>query len=329
MSLDLAGLRDAVARHGPLVRVVVAAAQGSAPREPGAAMLVHPDTFEGTIGGGALEFEALAEARRRLASGAPDGVARYPLGPALAQCCGGAATLAFERWDAATLAALPDPQATPLHARPLGATSQIPLAMRALQKAARSGKGAEFLFLPGDPPWLAEPLTPALTPLWVWGAGHVGRAVVRVFEGLPFAVTWIDDAPGRYPADIAPHVRVLPAPDMAAAAALAPADAAHLVMTYSHAMDLEIVHALLARGAFARLGVIGSASKAARFGGRLAALGHDRQAIARMDCPIGLAGPEGLKGGKAPAEIAVSVAADHLRWRASRGVALRAGGGAE
>ena len=144
-----------------------------------------------------------------------------------------------------------------------------------------------------------------------------------MFEGLPFAVTWIDDAPGRYPEDISKHIRILPAPDMARAADLAPADAAHLVMTYSHAMDLEIVHAILARGAFARLGVIGSASKAARFRGRLKALGHGGEAIARMECPIGLAGPEGLKGGKAPAEIAVSVAADHLRWRASRGVALR------
>ena len=328
MSLDLAALGAALAR-GPLVRVVVAAAQGSAPREPGAAMLVQADAFEGTIGGGALEFEALAEARRRLAEGAPDGVVHYPLGPALAQCCGGAATLGFERWDLAKLQALPDPEATPLYARPLGAISQIPLAVRGLQKAARSGKGAEFLFLPGDPPWLAEPLRPAFTPLWVWGAGHVGRAVVRVFEGLPFALTWVDDAAGRFPKDIPGHVRALPVPGMAAAAALAPGDAAHLVMTYSHAMDLEIVHALLARGAFARLGVIGSASKAARFRGRLAALGHGPEAIARMDCPIGLAGPEGLKGGKAPAEIAVSVAADHLRWRASRGAVRRLGEGTE
>ena len=272
---------------------------------------------------------ALAEARRRLAARTPDGVVHYPLGPALAQCCGGAATLGFERWDQAKLDALPDPETTPLYARPLGAISEIPLAMRSLRKAARSGKGAAFLFQPGEPPWLAEPLTPALTPLWVWGAGHVGRAVTRVFEGLPFAVTWIDDAPSRFPEPLSPHVRALPAPDMAATVALAPGDAAHLVMTYSHAMDLEIVHAILARGTFARLGVIGSASKAARFRGRLAALGHGPETVARMDCPIGLAGPEGLKGGKAPAEIAVSVAADHLRWRASRGSALRTGEGAE
>ncbi|MDF2232754.1 xanthine dehydrogenase accessory protein XdhC [Albimonas sp. CAU 1670] len=329
MTLDLAGLRAAIASGGPLVRVVVAAAEGSAPREPGAAMLVHPDRFEGTIGGGALEFEALAEARRRLAAGGPDGVLHYPLGPALAQCCGGAATLAYERWDLARLDALPDPETTPIFARPLGGIQEIPLQIRSLQKAARSGKGAEFLYLPGDPPWLAEPLSPALTPLWLWGAGHVGRAVARVFEGLPFAVTWIDDAPARFPDPVPAHVRALPAPQMAAAAALAPPDAAHLVMTYSHAMDLEIVHAVLARGAFARLGVIGSASKAARFRARLAALGHGAEAVARMDCPIGLAGPEGLKGGKAPAEIAVSVAADHLRWRASRGAARRRGEGGE
>lgn len=322
MSLDLGAIRAAVARYGLVVRVVVAAEQGSAPREPGAAMTVWADGFDGTIGGGALEFEALAEARRRLAADAPDGTVSYPLGPALAQCCGGAATLAFERWDIEKLGAAPDPEITALFARPLGRAAEEPLPIRSLRKAARSGKGAAFLFLPGDPPWLAEPLRPALTPLWVWGAGHVGRAVVRVFDGLPFAVTWIDDAPARFPDPIPAHVAALPAPDLAAAVALAPPDAAHLVMTYSHALDLEVVHRLLARGDFARLGLIGSASKAARFRARLAALGHPASAIARVSCPIGLAGPEGLKGGKAPAEIAVSVAADHLAWRASRGAGL-------
>lgn len=317
MSFDRDALARAIAAHGPVVRVVVAEALGSAPREAGAAMIVHATGFEGTIGGGALEFEALAEARRRLDAG-PDGVAHYPLGPTLAQCCGGAATLAYERWGKERLATLSD---TTVFTRPLGGVGEPPLAIARALRDARGGQSADTLYVPGAPPWLAEPMTPTLTPLWIWGAGHVGRALVRVFDGLPFAITWIDSAPDRFPDPVPPHARALPAPDPADAAALAPAGAAHLVLTYSHALDLEICHRLLARGGFARLGLIGSASKSARFRSRLRALGHDETTVSRLECPIGLAGPAGLRGGKAPAEIAVSVAADHLQWRASRGAA--------
>ncbi|MEO0681487.1 MAG: xanthine dehydrogenase accessory protein XdhC [Pseudomonadota bacterium] len=319
MSFDADQLENVITRCGPVVRVVIANAKGSVPREAGAAMTVWADGFEGTIGGGALEFEALAEARRRLREGGPDGAAAYPLGPALAQCCGGHCTLAYERWDAARLRDLD--RAMPLLARPLGgvgSAADAPLAIRGALRAARSKGVAEIVFAPGDPPWLAEPMAPRTTPLWLWGAGHVGRAVVRVFEGLPFALTWIDDAAERFPAPLPAHAQRLTAAKPAALSAHAPADAAHLVMTYSHAMDLEICHALLSRGTFARLGLIGSASKAARFRARLSALGHGAEAIARLDCPIGLRAEGALLGGKAPAEIAVSVAADHLAWRARR-----------
>ena len=319
MSLDWAALEAAVAAHGRVVRVVVAEAKGSAPREAGAAMTVWAEGFDGTIGGGALEFEALAEARRRLVSGA-SGVRAMPLGPALGQCCGGAVTLVFEVWDEARVAALRPARGAGLLTRPLGgivAPADPPLAVRGARRSARAGR-PEAVFVPGDPPWLAEPLAPEAVPLWLWGAGHVGRAVVRVFEGLPFAITWVDDARERFPEAVPAHARMLVAARPAEAVALAPAGAAHLVMTYSHALDLEIAHGLLARGDFARLGVIGSATKAARFRARLAALGHGPEAIARMECPIGLRGPDGLLGGKRPAEIAVSVAADHLAWRAAR-----------
>lgn len=318
MSLDPEALAEAVAAQGAILRVVVAEVRGSVPREPGAAMLVWEDGFDGTIGGGALEWEALAEARRRLA-GPPessDGVRSMPLGPALAQCCGGHCTLAFERWDSSKLKSLKDD--TPLLARALGdgaAAAEPPLAIRGALRAARSKGEAPFVFAPGATPWLAEPVRRRPTPLWLWGAGHVGRAVVRVFEELPFALTWIDDAPERFPEPVPAHAARLIGSDLPRLAAHAPADAAHLVMTYSHALDLEICHAVLARGAFSRLGLIGSATKAARFRARLGALGHDQGAISRLECPIGLRSGDALLGGKAPAEIAISIAADHLAWR--------------
>ncbi|MEM6439991.1 MAG: xanthine dehydrogenase accessory protein XdhC [Pseudomonadota bacterium] len=318
MSLDPDALQTVITRQGPVIRVVVAEAAGSVPREPGAAMLVWADGFEGTIGGGALEWEALDEARRRLA-GPPDmadGARAYPLGPALAQCCGGRCTLAFERWDPSRIKDLD--RETRLLARPLGGVvgaADAPLAIRGALRAARSKGEASVLFAPGDPPWLAESVAPARTPLWLWGAGHVGRAVVKVFEDLPFAIAWIDDAPERFPDAVPPHAERVITKTPARLAAHAPGDAAHLVMTYSHALDLEICHAVLRQGAFSRLGLIGSATKAARFRARLDALGHSDPAVSRLECPIGLRRDGEILGGKSPAEIAVSIAADHLAWR--------------
>lgn len=304
--LDLPALRAAIARHGPVVRVVVAEVRGSAPREPGAAMLVWHGGFDGTIGGGALEWQALAQARARL--GGEDGVRSWPLGPDLGQCCGGAVTLAFEIFDAARAAAIPD---AGIYARPVGHGAEAPPApIRAHARAARAGEAGPLVAAFAPAPWLSECIAPARAPLFLYGAGHVGRAVVRALRDLPFAITWIDTGADRFPEGA---VDPLVAANPADAAALAPRDAIHIVMTYSHALDLEICHRVLLRGDFARLGVIGSASKSARFRSRLRGLGHGDGPVSRLDCPIGLPG----LGGKAPAQIAIALAADLLTPRAA------------
>ncbi len=97
MSFDREALAAAIARHGRVARVVIATGAGSTPREPGTAMLVWSDGQSGTIGGGALEFQAVARAREALATG--DRCDKVPLGPALGQCCGGAVVLVTEVWD--------------------------------------------------------------------------------------------------------------------------------------------------------------------------------------------------------------------------------------
>ena len=104
MSLDRAAIAAALEGRGAVARIVVAEARGSVPRGAGTAMLVWSDGSAGTIGGGALEWEAMARARAVLADGRPR-VDRVPLGPALGQCCGGAVTLVTERLDAVP----PDP----------------------------------------------------------------------------------------------------------------------------------------------------------------------------------------------------------------------------
>jgi xanthine dehydrogenase accessory factor len=234
------------------IRVTIVEVRGSAPREVGAAMLVFADRIEGSIGGGALEWEAMAQARAMLAAGETGAERRIALGPALGQCCGGAVVLGFA--------------------------------------------AAETLDAPRG------------QPLWIWGAGHVGRALVDVIAPLPgWKITWIDTGPERFPERIPETVERLVAADPPRAMAHAPDNAVHLILTYSHEIDLALCHAALRQG-FDGCGLIGSATKWARFRTRLAALGHADAEISRITCPIG-----DPSLGKHPQTIAVGVAGRLLK----------------
>ncbi|WP_375689270.1 xanthine dehydrogenase accessory protein XdhC [Pseudooceanicola sp. LIPI14-2-Ac024] len=302
LELDL--IRRRVAREGCVLRVAIAEVRGSAPREAGAAMVTGPAGLDGTIGGGALEFEAL-----QVAAGlAGPKVLRRALGPELGQCCGGAVTLVFEVFDAALLAGIDGPG----FARPVVAgAGEMPLAIRRALSEARA-KGAEVPVLLVDG-WLLEPVAEARRPLWIWGAGHVGRALVAVMAPLPgFAITWVDTGAERFPDAVPEGVTTVPAADPAQLAAHAPADAAHLVLTYSHALDLALCDALLRRG-FGWAGLIGSETKWVRFRKRLSEAGHGDAQISRIRCPIG-----DKSFGKHPQAIAVGVAAALLRETAQK-----------
>jgi xanthine dehydrogenase accessory factor len=301
VSFDREGLAAAVVRHGRVARVVVAETAGSAPREAGAAMLVWPGGQDGTIGGGALEWEAAAAARDLLSSGGSAQVVRQALGPDLGQCCGGRVTLVTEVWDAATLPA----DGTEVVARPLVPGAAQPLSVVRLLARARNGSAPVRPVLVDG--WLVEPVARARRAVWVWGAGHVGRAIVAVLAPLSdVALTWVDTGTDRFPEAIPASVTIIADADPAAVMAAAPGDAHHLILTYSHALDLALCHAALARG-FASCGLIGSATKWARFRSRLTGLGHAPAAVARIRCPIG-----DPSFGKHPQAIAIGVAAELL-----------------
>ena len=170
----------------------------------------------------------------------------------------------------------------------------------------------------GEPGWFVEPASRRRHPLYIYGAGHVGRALVRVLEDLPFAVTWVDTSADRFPETIPPHAKPEISRDPAAVASAAAGDAFHIVLTYSHALDLAICHRLLSRGDFRFLGLIGSATKRARFIGRLSGLGIAEGQLARLVCPIGLPGI----GGKEPAAIALSIAAQLVQLTAAANARL-------
>ncbi len=295
MSFDLAALQQATDRHGTVGRIVIAAHAGSAPRETGTSMLVWADGQSGTIGGGTLEFDAVNRLRARLSAGGAT-IDRLPLGPALGQCCGGTVTLVSEVFTAQTL----PPPDKPFIRRIAGQEPQ-PLAITRMAAQHRNGQTTNALHFENN--WLAESIHPEQTPLWIYGAGHVGRAITSVLAPLPqFRITWIDTDIARFPDDIPEGVTTVPTPNPAAAVKMAPADAHHLILTYSHALDLELCHQVL-NHSFAQAGLIGSATKWARFRKRLTALGHSEAQIDRITCPIG-----DPTLGKHPQAIALGVA---------------------
>jgi xanthine dehydrogenase accessory factor len=251
----------------------------------------------GTIGGGALEPEVTALAR---GLDQPRVLTRA-LGPDLGQCCGGRVTLVLEPFDAVALAQVPE---SGVYARALSG-SPMPLAVTRLLSDAR-GQGVMPAARIFDG-WLVEAIHTPAHPVWVWGAGHVGRAIVSVLAPLTdLALTWADTGADRFPAAIPAGVTAIPAADLALLAAHAP-PAHHLILTYSHAIDLALCDALLRRPAHS-IGLIGSATKWARFRARLAAMGHGPAQISRIACPIG---DPAL--GKHPQAIALGVAAALIR----------------
>ncbi len=290
MSFDLDQLRAAIDAHGPVRRVVVAAVEGSAPREAGAAMLVWDGGQSGTIGGGALEFEAVRTARQG------DFLRRIPLGPAIGQCCGGVVTLAAETWDLENL----DWIEGHVLRRLSGEAEQPLIISKALTTYRNSGVTVPVMFEKG---WFLEPVTRATCEVWIYGAGHVGRALVGVLSPLPeLAITWVDTDASRFPPDMPDQVTKLVAARPGDVVAYAPGHADHLILTYSHALDLEICHRLL-NHKFGSAGLIGSKTKWARFRKRLCALGHSPEQVDRIHCPIG-----DPSLGKHPQLIALGVA---------------------
>jgi len=284
---------EALAQGEPAALVSVLAVEGSAPREAGARMLVTGSASVGSIGGGNLEFQAMLQARKALEAEPGDWrIQDYPLGPFLQQCCGGRVRLMIERlepgqadWIAAAsgpgrhhLETLLNPGK--LERKLLDAPDRTPIGARGAIPAA----GERMLEVFGTP----------LTPLLLFGAGHVGRAVARIVEGLPFILSWHDEREGSNRAEMADLARQ--------------ATGAVLIMTHDHGLDYELtVAALQSHAQF--IGLIGSATKRARFSKRLAGDGFDEVALNRVFCPVGL--PEIV--GKAPEVIAVAVAAQLLQ----------------
>ena len=169
---------------------------------------------------------------------------------------------------------------------------------------------------PTDRDALSQRLRAQHTPVALFGGGHVGRAIVAALTPLPFDIQWTDSRDEVFPADLPPQVQAEHSdPVHGAVADLRPGSLV-LIMSFSHAEDLNVVAACLLRqracGDLPFVGLIGSRTKWATFRHRLEARGFTSAELSHITCPIGL--PEIT--GKAPATIAASVAAQLLMRQA-------------
>jgi xanthine dehydrogenase accessory factor len=309
--------RDRIARDGAVVRASLVGVRGSAPREAGAMMLISTTDIWQTIGGGSLEFEVMAKARAMLAA-PPTPWARQvisaALGPDMGQCCGGHVKVLLERFGVDEEAELVVLEGCRRIAHPFAGTAPPVDAGDAEIGPDVGGPDVGGPDAGGpDASWsvFVAPVAQPGRPLFLYGAGHIGRALAPHLAALQLDLHWVDIEDSRYPVRIPNGVTRVVASDPTVIAAHAPADAIHLVITHNHALDEALCHRILSGSGFARLGLIGSATKAARFRSRLAKAGIAPQVLDRLVCPVGL--PEIT--GKQPARVALSIAAGVAIWQ--------------
>jgi len=314
-------------RESAVVRVLVAEVRGSSPREPGACMLVSRAGIQGTIGGGNLEWQAVQAATPLLAAAAATSsitLRRLVLGRELGQCCGGVVQLWLERFTPVDLPLLRRAAAAASTGGRTAIVTELSdqgIVQRRLQDRSANWQPPLQFASTRESTVLVEPLAGDPVALWLYGAGHVGQALIRILGELPFEVTWIDSRAELLPEPLPDNVHPLCSPAPTSTVQLAPAGARFLVMSHDHALDYALCRRILERGDFAWLGLIGSKSKGARFRSRLRRDGVSADAIRRLVCPIGVQGVVS----KWPAAIAVGVAAQLLQGLESPSDARAAG----
>jgi xanthine dehydrogenase accessory factor len=295
------------------VTVTCISVSGSAPCAPGSRMLVGSVELAGTIGGGNLEFLAIEQARKLMGTKERALVQSLPLGPMLSQCCGGRVTLLYERFwpsDKAFFEAARQVEGTILtRCKPqdydkwlTGAGPVISLIGNTAPDISRTTRTglcqAEY--------WLDSTCSERAL-VCIFGAGHVGKALVQVLQVVDCDVLVIDPREG-ITEQLPEETRLLQSDDPDTMAAWWRSGAVAIVLTHSHELDYRWVSAILLRTDSRYCGLIGSKTKRARFIRRLRADGLTERQIEHLTCPIGI---PALKS-KDPGAVAVSTAAQIL-----------------
>jgi len=319
-------LCDLCAADEPAVLVTVAGIRGSAPREIGAKMIVTAKETIGTIGGGQLEYQCTRVAVDQLQEESLS-LRSFPLGSAMGQCCGGVVEILFEPLGNGMPAWLRDLGALHGQREPAVIATRISRSSPAKfvvtdnrvfgiaedqadsQLVAKARSILEGDRQPHrDVQEFYEPVVVPDLNIAVFGAGHVGTAVVAALSGLDCNIRWIDSRRNIF-RHVPANVRAIETADPALEVAAMPSGSFYLVMTHSHALDFDICDRILRRNDARYCGLIGSLSKRRRFEKRYRQQGLSQELIASLVCPIGVNGISGKK----PAEIAVAAAAEILK----------------
>jgi xanthine dehydrogenase accessory factor len=278
-----------------------------------ASMLVDVAHTIGTIGGGHLEWRAVALAREALldASAAAVRWFEWVLGPDLGQCCGGRVELLLERLTREDIGWLSEASERLRAGR--ASTLVTDMKQHAVSHrllASLPGARLQLTRGAGHDLQLFEPLLRVQPTLYIFGAGHVGQALVRLLADLAiFDITWIDQRAELLPPTLSAQVRALACDTPPRLARSAPPGTRFIVMTHDHALDFELCRVILQREDESWLGLIGSASKSARFRSRLRREGLAPEALSRLHCPVGIP----RISSKLPAALAIAIAAQLLQ----------------
>jgi len=336
-------LYDALEEAASACLVTVTNVRGSAPREAGARMIVTPDTTIGTIGGGQLEYQctALAIEKIRAEAGA-NSVRNFPLGSNCGQCCGGVVDVLFEPVTVSSSNWLQEVRrlqnqnlefvlvssgqtgravvgSKDIASFGLGESELHDVAITAREMIG-TGEHVRWINTPGQQ-ILYERVAASDFNVAIFGAGHVGSAIVRALAPLAGRIRWIDSRRNVFPEDLPGNVVAIETDAPAREVAAIPDGGYYLIMTHSHAIDLDICSQVLRRQDAAYCGLIGSLSKRRRFERRMRNDGLAKALLAKLKCPIGVSGIPG----KRPQEIAIAVAAELLQIRASSAESVGSG----
>lgn len=299
----------------PVGVITVAEQRGSSPRNPGVKMVVSMSETRGTIGGGNLEHLAIAEVRDRLADFSHSSIEliKLTLGKDLDQCCGGTVALVVELTQPSELNWADE-------------VSSKVSAGYSVEITTDLGTGKKSIFAPEIRPkiWdrpastasarlersggdhlLVEQHHPYRMDVVLFGAGHVGKALVEALSPLNCQVRWIDSRPTLFPLSVSDNILPCRTSDPVSEIEPSSPHTFFLIMTHSHSLDLKLVTAILDKTESRFVGLIGSNAKRRNFISKLKQSGICDSKLKRLVCPIGL---DSIKD-KSPSAIALGTAA--------------------
>ena len=336
-------LQQLLQQEERVVIVTVASVKGSTPREPGARMLVSASEISNTIGGGHLELKSIQIARNMLANSYSNELQRFSLGAGLGQCCGGVVTVFFElvtknsSW-VSDLQELVLSQQDCVQIIPTSLEDKQPRLLVTLDSTisapaiseinnslistarlmlnnlkedqSKSTSIINFKSASGQQDqYIFDPVIKSNFNIFLFGAGHVGQALIKLLSEQSCQVTWVDTRDNQLPSETAQNITAICTDVPEAIINEAPTGSYFLVMTHDHSLDQKLSEFILRKDDFSYFGLIGSKTKRKRFEHRLLRRDIGSDNLKKMTCPIGINGITS----KHPAAIAVAVMAELLQ----------------